>query len=208
MSPRAEALAEIHARLRNLVMIGTVAELDAARGRVRVAYGDPEQDPRPRTRWIPWLAGLAGPAEEASAWAAPAVGSQVAVLSIGGDPQLGIVLGAIYSTATPPPSREPQKLAMRASDGAAIVYDPAATRAEVTLPEGGTLRLNVPGGARLEGDLEVRGRITATGNVESRGDVQDKRGRTLDQLRSQYNRHTHLPGGIPAPMFRDPPVPT
>ena len=227
MSPRAADLrADLQARLRNLVLIGTVSDLDAPRGRVRVAYGDADARPRAKTAWIPWLAAFAGAATEASGWNPPTVGSQVAVLAVGGDPLLGIVLGGIYSNETPPPTREPAVLALRAADGAEIRYDAAAHAAAVTLPAEGTLRLAAPGGVTIEGDVAVTGEVTATGDVTITGDVDVTGGidatgditsdedvsdgtGPMSRFRSQYNRHTHAPplGGPPFPPTQDPALP-
>lgn len=45
------------------------------------------------------------------------------------------------------------------------------------------------------GDINLDGRLVATGNVESQADIKDK-SKTLDDLRQTFDRHTHVVQGL------------
>ena len=177
-----------------LFLLGTIAEVDLAAARARVEY-DRDGETPVVTDWLPWFAGADATRRD---WRAPTVGEQVMVLCPDGDPRRGVIQRAIYSAANAAPSAAPDVDEIDYADGAVLAYDAAAHELRAELPAGATVALTAPGGVTIAGDLTVTGNVVAD-------EVEDGTGR-LSRLRDQYNRHTHLPGGIPAPMFQDPPV--
>ncbi|HHS7810288.1 phage baseplate assembly protein V [Pseudomonas putida] len=114
----------------------------------------------------------------------PEIGEQVAVL-LDADGVGGVYLGGIYSTAEPPPVVDEDTEYVRYSDGTIATYDRAA--GVMTLECGGRLMIKCEGNiaitangplvikaptatldiqqVRLNGDLQVKGDIQATGAV-------------------------------------------
>jgi hypothetical protein len=95
-------LAELERRIRNVVRYGRVAEVDAAKGRVKVideeaGGGDGKSI---TTDWLPW-AEIGGAFKT---WTPPSVGQQVAVISPSGNLGQGLVLPNAFSDQFPPPS--------------------------------------------------------------------------------------------------------
>lgn len=157
--------AELERTRANTVQIGTVAEADYAKARVRVKLGELV------TAWLPWLSLRAGGDR---AWSAPEIGEQVAVLCPDGDPAGGIVLGAIYSTAHPAPADHADVHRVTYSDGAVIEYDRAAHRLAAVLPDGATTQLTSTGGVTVAADGGVTvtaasGGVSITGNTRITG---------------------------------------
>jgi phage baseplate assembly protein gpV len=95
-------LAELERRVRNIVRYGRVAEVDAAKGRVKVI--DEElgggEGKSITTDWLPW-AEIGGAFKT---WTPPSVGQQVAVISPSGNLGQGLVLPNAFSEQFPPPS--------------------------------------------------------------------------------------------------------
>lgn len=106
--------AELHRLIENLLRLGTVAEVDPGRARVRVRIGDLV------TTWLPWQSPRAGTTAE---WDPPTVGEQVLVLSPGGDPAAGIVVSGLFSTARPAPASSAALHRRAYPDGTLIDYD-------------------------------------------------------------------------------------
>lgn len=109
------ALPDIERRLSNVMRMGTVAEVDYDRARVKVRSGNLT------TAWLPWAAGSANSAKRR--WNPPAVDEQVAVLSPGGDMAQGLVLTGIYQQAAAAPANSGDKDTTVYGDGAVIEYD-------------------------------------------------------------------------------------
>ncbi|MBI9110114.1 phage baseplate assembly protein V [Maridesulfovibrio ferrireducens] len=105
---------ETDRRLSNLIRIGTVAEADYSKARVRVSFGEAVSD------WLPWVTFRAGGDHT---WWAPEVGEQVIVLSPSGEISGGVVLGSIFSTDHPAPADRPTIHRTTYEDGAVIEYD-------------------------------------------------------------------------------------
>lgn len=154
---------ELSRRLENVVMLGTIAEVDHAAARCRVAAGDLLTAP------VPWIAQRAG---DARTWWAPSVGEQVLLLSPGGNPARGVVLPAVYATAHPAPSEQgdTSHLAIY-PDGAVIFYDPQSHVLSVTLPVGGKVQVAAPGGVEVTGDVRITGKLSVSDNVDVGGGV-------------------------------------
>lgn len=108
-------LTEILRLLRNLIRIGTVAEVDLDNAVCRVATGDNT------TGWLNWLTLRAG---QSRSWWAPSEGEQVLILSLGGELDTGFVLPGIFSDDFPPPSASADGLYIAFPDGAMLHYEP------------------------------------------------------------------------------------
>ncbi|CFQ86608.1 baseplate assembly protein V [Yersinia frederiksenii] len=108
-------LTEILRLLRNLIRIGTVAEVDLDNALCRVATGDNT------TGWLNWLTLRAG---QSRSWWAPSEGEQVLILSLGGELDTAFVLPGIFSDDFPPPSASANGLYLSFPDGATLHYEP------------------------------------------------------------------------------------
>jgi len=131
-------LAEIERRLANVVRIGTVAEADYGRARVRVAIGDLLTD------WLMWLTPRAGGDRT---WWAPEVGEQVLVFSPYGELAAGVVLPALYSTAHPANGNSPEITRIDWGDGGYLEHDRASGK--LTLHASGDVEITADGNMKL-----------------------------------------------------------
>ncbi len=153
----------------DLINLGTIAEVDLARGLVRVKMGDVE------TSWIRWSSGRAGATR---IWSPPSAGEQVVLVAPHGDLAAAFCFGAIASEANPPAGNSLREL-MIFSDGAIAAYDPEAGEMELLLPEGGKLRILAAGGVEIEasagvtikGPVSIEGDVSIQGSAEATGDV-------------------------------------
>lgn len=173
---------DLDRRVGNLLRIGTVAELDEAAARVRVASGGLLTD------WLPWLTHRAG---EDRTWHAPEVGEQVLILAPGGELDRGVVLPAIYQDAYPPPAAVKTRHRTEYKDGGFIEYDRGAHHYRLDVPAGGNIVLHIgastltltDSGATLEtpallvdspqstftGQVLVKGKLTYQGGMAGSG---------------------------------------
>lgn len=186
--------------LESLLMIGTIAELDEEKARVRVDCGALQ------TNWLPWLTRRAGNDRD---WWAPEQGEQVMVLSPGGDPEQGVVLPAIYRSAHPAPADSKNVYRKAFSDGTVIEYDRAAhllkadVKGSVQLLAEGTLDANISGNttlttptATINGHLVVNGNINGSQNITAAQNVADQGGsKTMSGMRSVFDDHDHEENG-------------
>ncbi len=111
-----EQITEIMRLLRNLIRIGTVAEVNLNDGLCRVDTGNNT------TNWLHWLTARAG---RTRSWNAPSVGEQVLILCLGGELDTGFVLPGIFSDDNRAPSASADALHWSFPDGAVIEYEPA-----------------------------------------------------------------------------------
>ncbi|MGH7905014.1 MAG: phage baseplate assembly protein V [Candidatus Binataceae bacterium] len=123
--------------------IAIVRALDPASARVRVVFPDHDQM---QTYWLPILAPKT---QNDKAYWMPDIGEQVVCLMDAHD-EAGVVLGAIYSSADPPPVNSADKFHVSFADGAAIEYDRAAHSLTIELSSGGLASINAPGGITLK----------------------------------------------------------
>ena len=75
--------------LQNLIRLGTIAEVNGAKARVRL-------EPALTAEWLKWATRRAG---STCTWSAPTVDEQVIVFSPGGDLTLGIIMPTPCSQA-------------------------------------------------------------------------------------------------------------
>lgn len=169
------ALPDMERRLSNAMRMGTVAEVDYAKARVKVKSGNIT------TAWLPWAAGSANSAKRR--WDPPQVGEQVAVLSPGGDLAQGLVMPGIYQQAAGAPSDSGDKDTTVYSDGTVIEYDRAAhalvadlqgtkvfaDRNKIELTIGSTKLTMTAAGSVFEGPVTVNGLLTYTEGLTGSG---------------------------------------
>lgn len=154
---------------------GTVASVDLAKGRVVVKVGDVE------TADVRWLENRAG---KTRTWSPPSEGEQVLLLCPSGEIAGGIALRGVSQEAFPFPGNSLREL-IQFDDGAVLAYDPEAHKLDVTLPDGATIAVVSTGGVTIDanagavtidassggvsikGDVDVQGKITASGDVKA-----------------------------------------
>lgn len=114
MTTQAYRIRDLERRLNNLLMVGSVAEVDAPAARCRVRAGEI------LTAWLPWMTPAAS---QDRTWWAPSVGEQVLLLSPSGETAQGIVLPAINQFAHPAPSGDPAIIGRWLPDGTRLEYN-------------------------------------------------------------------------------------
>jgi len=117
--------AEQARRGNNGLLIGTIAEVDTDKARVRVQTGES------LTGWLPWLTARAGGERT---WSAPDVGEQVLLGTPDGDLARAVVLGALFQSAHPAPANSADIHRFVFADGAYIEYDTATHRLKARIP--------------------------------------------------------------------------
>ncbi|MGM0535551.1 MAG: phage baseplate assembly protein V [Pseudomonadota bacterium] len=142
-----QSAAELLRLIHNLVRLGTVAEVDHARARVRVATGEIT------TAWLRWIDSRAGTTRT---WCPPTVDEQVVVFSPGGDMAAAVVLTGLYRDAHPAPSDSGDHFHAEMPDGAVIDYDHVAGHLKAIIP--GDITINATGEIRItaQGDMHLK----------------------------------------------------
>lgn len=147
---------DLSRQLASAIRVGTIAELDLAKGLCRVETGEVVTD------FVPWLVPRAG---DTSEWSAPAVGEQVIVLSPAGDTRSAVVLRGLYSNRFPAPANAGSQHVTRYADGAVISYDHESHELTATLPSGGTATITADAGVTVNGPLTVYGDTKIVGDA-------------------------------------------
>jgi phage baseplate assembly protein V len=194
-----------------MIRFGTVTEVQASTGRVRVSFLEDNLV----TQFLPVIsAGSAGN----KFFALPDVGDQVAVAMQ--DADVGVVLGAFYSSAQTPPSGSGPDIAMvEFSDGVVVKYDRGAKRltisgepnitvvADTVNVTASTIQIAVDeetehdgdviinGNLSVNGTMSSSGNLSVTGSVEATGEVTAKAGLASVSL----STHLHTSGGPGSP---------
>lgn len=127
-------LTDAERRIGNMVFMGTIAELDAARARVRVTSGDITTD------WLPFTAARSG---QDRSWHAPEPGEQVVVVCPCGDSNQGVVVGSVYRDAHPAPAASEDVARTVFKDGAVLEYDRKNHKHLLDVPAGGSITLRI-----------------------------------------------------------------
>lgn len=149
-------IAHLSRLVENLIRVGTVAAVDHAAARCRVASGEL------LTEWLPWLEHRAG---ATLTWDPPTIGEQVIILSPSGEPAGGIVLTGIFCTAHPAPSASASEHVIDYPDGARISYDHvsgeliASGVQTATIQAAVSVTLDTPE-THITGNVQVDGTLT------------------------------------------------
>lgn len=154
---------ETQRNIGNLIRLGSIKAVEGARAVVTTGEED--------TPALLWLS-LAG---AYAAWRRPSIGEQCVILCPEGDIEGGIILAGLFSNAFPAPA-DGDHLHLKLHDDGSIDYDPDAKLLLLTLANS-ILRLvvqqlHVQGPVKIEGDVEVIGKITATGLIKSDEEVE------------------------------------
>jgi len=169
------ATSEHGRRLSNMILVGTVNQLDVDNAVVTVDADDLTTD------WIPWLARRAGPDSD---WWAPEPGEQVVIACPYGDASQGFVIGSVYQNAYPAPANAATVWRKQFADGTFITYDRAAHALTVDASSSGgsvtvncatadvkaseSVTLDTPK-THCTGDLIVDGNTELNGNTDVKG---------------------------------------
>lgn len=152
--------AELHRLIENLIRLGTIAEVDHARARVRVRCGEL------LTAWLPWNTPRAG---DAAVWDPPTLGEQVILLAPGGDPASAVVLPGIFSSAHPAPANRAGLHRRQYPDGSVIDYDEAAHQLNITVA--GDATINVQGNLTATVGGSLTAEVGSTVDIVAGGDA-------------------------------------
>lgn len=175
--------AELSRLIENLVRVGTIAEIDLVKARVRVRTGDL------LTGWLPWTAVRAGADRD---WDPPTVNEQVLLLSPSGQLANGVAITGLFSTQHPANGDRANLHRRTYSDGAVIEYDSQAHHLSAHLPAGGTTELISDGGVHIVGDVTLEGDLIQTGNQQVTGNVQV----SIDVVAAGISLVHHVHGGV------------
>lgn len=172
-------LVELLRLIHNLIRLGSIAQVDHSRARVRVQAGEL------LTNWLPWLEARAGTTRT---WSPPTVGEQVVVLSPGGDLAAGIVLTGLFSDAHPAPADTANLWRRVLPDEALFEYDHTASRLRINLP--GSIEISAPGGTSWVGNISHQGAMSREGSYDQEGGSLTHNGKNVG--------HDHAHGGVVA----------
>ncbi|GAB7197791.1 phage baseplate assembly protein V [Dickeya oryzae] len=115
--------AELMRLLENLLRVGVVTAVDPESWQVRVKSGELLTD------WLRWNTSRAG---AFNVWFPPAVGEQVLLGCLGGNPETAVIIGSLFSEAHPAPGNSLKEIVITAPDGARFRYDAVAGALEAT----------------------------------------------------------------------------
>jgi len=151
----------------DVLRLGTVASVNHADATCTVETGDIH------TGDLPWLTFRAG---KMRVWCPPSDGEQIVLMCPEGDTEAGLVQGALYCDAFPPPSANPDEVLIIFDDGAVIAYDTAAHALRAVLPGGSTIDLiadtvNITADTNIAGNVSITGDVTITGKLTASEDV-------------------------------------
>ena len=138
-------LSEALLRLERMVVIATVVDLDTAAARARVRFSS-----EAISAWLPFS--QLG-SRDVRIWCPPVIGSQVLVLSPGGDTTRGVILPGPYDGAAPDADPTAFRLSMPGLDVRMV-----GGVASVTLTTAA-----ISGTVTVDGDVLVTGDVVASG---------------------------------------------
>ncbi|WP_333717187.1 phage baseplate assembly protein V [Sphingobium yanoikuyae] len=169
-----------------VLRLGTIASVDPANATCTAQSGDLV------TGDIPWIAQRAG---NVRAWSPPSVGEQCLILAPEGDLDAALVIVGLYSDACPPPSVDPNVSLTEYPDGAVIAYDHVAHELTATLPAGGTVTIEAPGGVTIIGDTGIVGDTHIAGNLNVSGTVQAMEDVIAGSISLKSHKHGQVQAG-------------
>ncbi|APU00412.1 baseplate assembly protein V [Aeromonas phage 3] len=166
-----DRLEAIERMLEQMVVRGTIDQVDCNSQRVKVRYGEDSV-----TDWIEWKPSRSG---HVTIWSPPQVGEGVTVIS-DGDVNRGEVFLGSYHNSMPPPSTDPDATVMKFPDGTVFTYNMKENK--LTLEVAGDATLDVKGNinAKAEGDIvaeaggDARVKASGSATVEAGGQAMVK----------------------------------
>ncbi len=177
---------DIPADVSELLRLGTIAEVDLAKRRCTVRYGDEDGDEAtaisPPVRWFAPRCG------KTKKWSPPSVGEQVMLLCPDGQLAAAVALLGIERDEFPLPGGTDEDLT-EYEDGALLGYNPHTHALTAILPASGTAVIDAAGGITLRGPVKVEGPITATGTIKSDEDVR------AGSISLKGHRHSEVQAG-------------
>lgn len=163
---------DMERRLANAIRIGTVAELNTEKKRIRVKVG------KITTGWLRWSMGRSGPDNE---WSPPEVGEQVILAAPSGDLAQAVAIGTIYRDEFEAPGSSADQTVRTWKDGAREEYNRETHTRSLIVPDGGKIVFTIGGtsyeltssGAKLTAPQITFDTPVAhfTGKVTSDGDM-------------------------------------
>ena len=182
-------LAELHRRIENLVLFGSIAELDSSKRLVRVRLD--HADEGHITAWLPWPADIG---RNYIRWRPLRVDCQVVLGCPSGVINNGQILGMLYSAEQQSDSDLEGLDVIEFDDGTRISYDSDNQHLSAEL-QSGTAYIKAPDKISLDtAQLHVLGDINADGDIKAAGDVADKK-RSMAADRTISNKHKHAVSG-------------
>ena len=127
-------LTDLERRLNNLLMLGTILDVDHTARKLRVEVGDI------RTAWLEWPVEMG---RNFRRWRPLRKGQQVLLSSPSGDPSQAVISGMLYTSALSAPSDNPDLDLIEFEDGAQFQYDSAGHHCKASTPASGKITLQV-----------------------------------------------------------------
>ncbi|ELS5095648.1 phage baseplate assembly protein V [Salmonella enterica] len=162
--------AELMRLMGNVIRTGIIFAIDASTWCVRVQSGEL------KTTWLRWNTARAGAFK---IWIPPAIGEQVLIACIGGNPETAMIIGSLYSSDNPAPGSSLKEMVITAPDGAVIRYDADGSALSATGMKNASLEASVSVTLKTPvvectqrlkaATFEITEGGTMTGNVTHRG---------------------------------------
>lgn len=187
------ASAEHDRMIAGLIIPCRVVAVDLAAAMVRVSDGGDWT-----SAWVRWHSQAAGKARH---WRAPSLGEQGVLFSPSGNPAQGTFVPGLYGNAGSQPDNRDHVEVWRFDDGGSLLYDWEAKRYQITLPSG-TVEIKVGATVAtltddaitavttsatiqaatitLEGQVQINGPLTVTGDINGGGRIIDTAGNTAN----------------------------
>lgn len=187
------ASAEHDRMIAGLIIPCRVVAVDLAAAMVRVSDGGDWT-----SAWVRWHSQGAGKARH---WRAPGLGEQGVLFSPSGNPAQGTFVPGLYGNAGSQPDNRDHVEVWRFDDGGSLLYDWKAKRYQITVPSG-TVEITVGGTVAtltddaitavttsatiqaatitLEGQVQINGPLTVTGDINGGGRIIDTGGNTAN----------------------------
>lgn len=187
------ASAEHDRMIAGLIIPCRVVAVDLAAAMVRVSDGGDWT-----SAWVRWHSQGAGKARH---WRAPSLGEQGVLFSPSGNPAQGTFVPGLYGNAGSQPDNRDHVEVWRFDDGGSLLYDWEAKRYQITLPSGTveikvgatiatltddaitavTTSANIQAATiTLEGQVQINGPLTVTGDINGGGRIIDTGGNTAN----------------------------
>lgn len=186
--------AETNRQIANVINFGQISEVDCARAKARVKFGQVTTD------WLPWVTFRAGSAQT---WSAPTTGEQCIVLAQGGDLNMAAIILGLYTKNAP--SQSADEHVFNFSDGAKITYNQASGELTATglktanIDAANSLTITSPT-VTINGDLSVTGNIDTDKNISAKGNI--GAGGDVKASNISLRNHNHIEQGDGQPTSK------